>query len=301
MKVLVTGGTGFVGQRLQLKKPNWIYISSKECDLTCENQVNKLFSKVKPEAILHLAARVGGIKDNVTNQADFYYKNTMINTNVIHQAHINNINRVVSSLSTCAFPDRVSRFPYIEEDFFNGPPTITNFSYGMTKRMLHVSSCAYRNQYGRNYSTFCPSNIYGPGDHFNKESSHFVAALVHKIATTQDNSTIELWGTGNPLRQQLYVDDLCDIIPLLMEKHDSDVPLIVAPNENLSILEMAKILIKKSGKKIKLQFNGALDGQFRKDGNNLKLINTIGNYEFTQFKDGVGSTYKWYLENLNEQ
>ena len=167
--------------------------------------------------------------------------------------------------------------------------------------MLHVSSCAYRNQYGRNYSTFCPSNIYGPGDHFNKESSHFVAALVHKIATTKDNSTIELWGTGNPLRQQLYVDDLCDIIPLLMEKHDSDVPLIVAPNENLSILEMAKILIKKSGKKIKLQFNGALDGQFRKDGNNLKLINTIGNYEFTQFKDGVGSTYKWYLENLNEQ
>ena len=298
MKVLVTGGSGFVGSRLKLKNPDWLYLSSKDCDLTDERAVAELFSNVKPEAILHLAARVGGIKDNIENQADFYNLNTRINTNVIHQAHLNNIDRVLSSLSTCAFPDTVDRFPYGEKDFFSGPPTKTNFSYGMTKRMLQVSSMAYRNQYGRNYSTFCPSNIYGPGDHFNKESSHFVAALVHKIASSKIGDTIELWGTGNPLRQQLYVEDLCDIIPLLLQNHNSDVPLIVAPNENLSILEMAKALVDISDKKLNLKFNGTMDGQFRKDGSNLKLVDTIGTYNFTKFKDGIKLTYKWYLDNL---
>jgi len=298
MKVLVTGGSGFVGSRLKLKNPDWIYLSSKDCDLTNDRAVGDIFSSTRPDAILHLAARVGGIKDNIENQADFYNLNTRINTNVIHQAHLNNIDRVLSSLSTCAYPDTVDRFPYEEKDFFSGPPTKTNFSYGMSKRMLQVSSMAYRNQYGRNYSTFCPSNIYGPGDHFNKESSHFVAALVHKIASSKVGDTIELWGTGNPLRQQLYVEDLCDIIPLLLQNHNSNIPLIVAPNENLSILEMAKALVEISDKKLNLKFNGTMDGQFRKDGSNLKLAEAIGTYNFTKFKDGIKLTYKWYLDNL---
>tara|TARA_B100001094_G_scaffold154528_1_gene149514 strand:- start:3452 stop:4354 length:903 start_codon:yes stop_codon:yes gene_type:complete len=300
LKVLVTGGTGFVGKRLKRTQPGWLYMSSRECNLTNPTMVRDMIQDIKPDAILHLAARVGGIKDNVENQADFYYLNTLMNTNIIHQAHLAGVERILSSLSTCAFPDTIECFPYTEEDFFSGPPTKTNFSYGMTKRMLHVASVAYRKQYNRNYSTFCPSNIYGPEDHFNKESSHFVAALIHKVATAKDKDEINLWGSGLPLRQQLYVDDLCDIIPILLAKHNSETPLIVAPNENLSILDMAKTLVDKSEKKVSISFNGKLDGQFRKDGNNSQLFQTIGPYDFTKFEDGVHETYKWYLENLNE-
>ncbi|MBL18413.1 MAG: hypothetical protein CMC82_01095 [Flavobacteriaceae bacterium] len=299
-KVLVTGGTGFLGKRLQMKQSDWIYMSSEDCNLTNPTMVRDMIGDIKPDAIVHLAARVGGIKDNVESQADFYYLNTMMNTNIIHQAHLHGVERILSSLSTCAFPDTIENFPYSETDFFRGPPTKTNFSYGMTKRMLHVSSTAYRNQYGRNYSTFCPSNIYGPNDHFNKESSHFVPALIHKVAIAKDNSDIILWGTGLPLRQQLYVDDLCDIIPILLNKHNSDKPLIVAPNQNLSILDMAKTVVTQSGKKITISFNGKLDGQFRKDGSNEELFRVIGPYNFTKFEDGARKTYNWYLEKLNE-
>jgi GDP-L-fucose synthase len=295
--ILVTGGSGFLGKRLQIEKPDWNYISSKDCDLTDKTKVKELLNDLKPAGIIHLAARVGGIKDNIENQADFFYLNTMINTNVIHEAHKANIDRVLSSLSTCAFPENIEDFPFDEDVFFCGAPAITNFSYGMTKRMLHVSSISYRKQYGRNYSTFCPSNIYGPQDHFNEESSHFVAALVHKTATTADSEAVKLWGTGTPMRQQLYIDDLCKIIPLLLERHNTDVPLIVSPNENLTIKEMSESLIKQIDKCVKIEFDNNMDGQFRKDGNNSKLLELIGDFKFTAFDDGIMQTYNWYLEN----
>ena len=300
MKTIVTGGSGFVGRRLSLIQPDWIYVSSKDCDLTNSAMVAEMFGDLKPAAVIHLAARVGGIKDNIENQADFFYTNTMMNTNIIHEAYNAGIKRVLSSLSTCAFPEDLQYFPFDEDQIYNGAPTITNFSYGMTKRMLHVSSCAYRNQYGMNYSTFCPSNIYGPGDNFGSHASHFVAALVHKIYNAKEGDTIEMWGTGLPLRQQLYVDDLCEIIPVLLEKHNTDVPLIVAPNENLSILEMTRTLIEQTGKNVRTLFNGDMDGQFRKDGSNERLLKLTGPFDFTTFKEGVSKTYNWYSENYNE-
>ena len=298
-KVIVTGGTGFLGKRLQIEKPEWNYLSSKDCDLTKSSQVAELINDLKPDAIVHLAARVGGIKDNIEKQAEYYHANTLINTNIIHEAHLAGIDRVLSSLSTCAFPERVQYFPFPEEMFFDGPPTITNFSYGMTKRMLHVSSMAYRKQYGHNYSTFCPSNLYGPGDHFGEESSHFVASLVDKLARANEGDTVELWGTGLPLRQQLYVDDLCKIIPLLLKQHNTSTPLIVAPKENLTILEMARTLTEQIGKSVRLSFNGKMDGQFRKDGDNTQLLQLIGPFQFMKFKEGIKYAYKWHLENIN--
>jgi len=298
--VLVTGGSGFLGKRLSIVRPQWTYLSSKDCDLTSTTQVKELYGDLKPDAVLHLAARVGGIKDNIKNQAEFFYNNTMMNTNIINEAYEAGIERVLSSLSTCAFPEDIAVFPFTERDFFNGPPTETNFSYGMTKRMLQVGSRAYRNQCGMNYSTFCPSNLYGPDDHFGKESSHFVAALIHKVYTATEGSEIDLWGTGLPMRQQLYVDDLCAILPVLLEVHNTEAPLIVAPKENLSILEMARTLVEQTGKNVRLSFNGNMDGQFRKDGNNEELMKLIGSFNFTTFKEGVTKTYKWYSENQNE-
>ena len=296
-KVLVTGGSGFVGSRLKYQRPEWIYLSSKDCDLTKYRDVLELFESETPDAVLHLANKVGGIKENSTKQAEFYDINTFINTNVLRAANESGVNRVLSCLSTCTFPDTVKEYPMIEEDILSGPPAKTNFTYGYTKRALYVQTNAYRHQHGVNYSTFCPSNIYGPNDNFDLESSHFVPAMIRKIDEAKDGDTVEFWGTGAPLRQQLYVDDLVKIIPFLLQNHNTDIPLIVSPNENLSIKEMVEIFLNKTSKDVKIVFNNQLDGQYRKDGSNKKFKELYGDFEFTKFEDGVLKTYEWYKQN----
>ena len=295
MKVLVTGGSGFLGKRLKTYQPDWIYISSGDYDLTDKLQTRKMFQDYKPDAVVHLAARVGGIKDNAENQVEFFEQNTLINLNVVSEAYRAGIPRLLASLSTCAYPNKLSRYPFYENELFNGPPAPTNFSYGFSKRMLHALILSYRKQYGVNYSTFSPSNIYGPEDHFDSEKSHFVPALISKVSKIDDYGVLELWGNGKPLRQQLYVDDLCKIIPILLDKHNDEQPLIVSPSENLSIDEMANIILQQVNKNVKIVYNNELDGQFRKDGSNHRLLALLGgSFKFTSFREGVMITYQWY-------
>tara|TARA_Y100001970_G_scaffold195518_1_gene237645 strand:+ start:27 stop:929 length:903 start_codon:yes stop_codon:yes gene_type:complete len=295
-KVLVLGGTGFLGSRMKLHKPEWTYVGSKDCNLIDSKECYELFSDIKPDAIIHLAGRVGGIKDNAQRQAEFFYDNVMINTNVIHQAYKTNIPRVLCALSTCCYPNEVQKYPLTEDDILNGPPAPTNLSYGFAKRVLYIQTKSYRSQYGLNYSCFCPSNIYGPQDNFYNDKSHFVAAMIRKIYNAPQKGSVEFWGTGRPRRQQLYVDDLVRIIPTLLERHNSDCPVIVAPSENLTIKEMIDVCVKASGKEIMPIFNGKLDGQYRKDGDNKNLLKLLGNFNFTKFKNGLRETYEWYAE-----
>ena len=297
MKVVVTGGTGFVGKRLEKIRPDWIYLSSKDYDLVSTEECKRMYQELRPDALLHMAGKVGGIGANDAKPAEFYYLNTMINANIVHQGYLHGVKRILATLSTCTFPDVIENYPLTENDILSGPPAKTNLSYGYAKRSLYVQINSYKKQYGVDYSTFCPSNIYGPGDNFDSLSSHFVAALIAKIAKANDGDTIELWGTGTPLRQQLYVDDLCEIIPMLLEKHNSDIPLIIAPDENLTIDETARTLLSQVDKDINIVYNNKLDGQFRKDGSNHKLKELIGDFKFTKFKDGIMKTYNWYLEN----
>ena len=295
MKVLVTGGSGFIGKNLKKMKPDWIYVSSKDYDLKNPHEVKFMFKDIKPNAVIHLAAKVGGIKENTEKQADFYYINTAINTNIVNYAAENGVQRLLASLSTCAFPDKVDSYPFSESNIFDGPPAKTNFSYGYSKRAMYAHCLAVRSQYRFNYSCFAPSNIYGPEDYFdNQDSSHFVAALVRKIAQAKHGDCLEFWGTGAPLRQQLYVKDLCKIIPIILEKFNKEEPLIVAPNENLSIKEMIDIAIEVSEKDITYTFNNNLDGQFRKDGSN-KLLLSIEDFKFTSFRDGFKETYNKFV------
>ena len=296
-KVIVTGGTGFVGSRLKSFKPDWTYISSKDCDLTRYEQVRDLLHEEKPDSILHLANKVGGIKENATKQAEFYDINTYINTNILKASYDCGIQRVLSCLSTCAFPDTVKKYPFSEKQILAGAPAKTNFTYGYTKRALYVQTNAYRDQYGVNYSTFCPSNMYGPNDNFNLESSHFVPAMIKKLHDAKDGDTVEFWGTGRPLRQQLYVDDLIKIIPFLLENHNTNLPLIISPDESLSIKQMIEIFLNNVQKDVKIVFNNSLDGQYRKDGSNKKFKELYGNFEFTKFEDGILKTYEWYKRN----
>ncbi len=294
---MVTGGSGFVGKRLKQIKPDWIYLSSKDYDLMSLSECDRMYKEIKPDAVVHLAGQVGGIKANDNRPADFYYMNITMNTNVVQKAYENGVKRLLASLSTCTFPDVVNTYPLTEEDIFNGPPAATNISYGYAKRSLLIQILAYRKQYGLNYSSFCPSNLYGPGDNFDLDTSHFVPAMIRKFSEAKNGDTVEVWGTGKPLRQQLHVDDLSAIIPILLDKHHSEVPIIVAPHENLSIEKMVSIIKRKSGKNCDIYYNNKLDGQFRKDGSNKKLIELIGNYEFIEFEKGLEQTYEWYETN----
>ena len=284
MKVVVTGGSGFVGKRLQLIKPDWTYLSSKDYDLMDSDDCDRMYKELKPDAVVHLAGQVGGIKANDDRPADFYYMNITMNTNIVQKAYENGVKRVLASLSTCTFPDVVETYPLTEENIFDGPPAATNISYGYAKRSLFIQILAYRKQYGLNYSSFCPS--------------HFVPAMIRKFSEAEEGDTVEVWGTGKPLRQQLHVDDLANIIPVLLDKHHSEVPLIVAPYENLSISDMVSMIKQKSGKNCEVFYNNNLDGQFRKDGSNKKLIDLIGEYNFIDFKEGVRQTYDWYTNKI---
>tara|TARA_B100000965_G_C19540068_1_gene735140 strand:- start:314 stop:1243 length:930 start_codon:yes stop_codon:yes gene_type:complete len=298
--ILVTGGSGFIGSSLRKIKPNWKYLSSKECDLTDKNAFYEYLCDVKPDAIIHLAARVGGIKDSINNQGEFLYLNNLININVIHQAYRANVKRVLSALSTCCFQDKSNSYPLNEENILSGTPTDSNLAYGYAKRMLFLQSKYYSENYELTYNTFTPSNIYGPHNSFDLENSHFISSMIRKFYEAKEGEKITFWGTGKPLRQSLYVDDLAEIIVLLLEKHLTNLPIIVAPNENISIKDHIKFLQRRVNKNNDIFFDNSIDGQFRKDGSNKELISLIGDYNFTPLEEGLYKTYDWYSKECKK-
>ena len=163
MKILVTGGSGLVGQSLQKFIPDAIYLSSKDYDLTTEIGVKNMYLKYKPEVVIHLAAKVGGILDNIKNPAEYYTENVLMNTLLVEYARRMNVKRFLGVLSTCIFPDVMEKYPMKEEDLHSGPPTLTNFSYGYAKRSLAVQIEAYNKQYNTKYQYLTPCNLYGVG------------------------------------------------------------------------------------------------------------------------------------------
>ncbi|MBA7587875.1 GDP-L-fucose synthase [subsurface metagenome] len=261
-----------------------------------------MFEKYRPVNVIHLAARVGGIIDNMNHPADFIYQNVLMNTYVIHYANKYKVKKLIGLISNCAYPDKVEKYPMVEEQLHDGPPAITNFSYAYSKRVLEAQIKAYRSQYGCNYFSIIPCNLYGPHDKFDENKSHFLAALIHKIYDAKKNKKkiIRLLGTGKPLRQFLYSKDLAKIILLLLKKYDGEGPINIAPKENLSIAQISKIALKATeSPNIKLAFDKSFpDGQYRKDVCSDKLFGIIGDFKFTSLSEGIKKTYKWYSENI---
>jgi GDP-L-fucose synthase len=292
-KILVTGGSGMVGRSLKDIMSNAIYLSSKDCDLTNPLETELLIKKHKPDVIIHLAAKVGGIMDNINKPAEYFDDNVLMNTNLLRLSYKYNVNRFIGILSTCIYPDKVDEYPMTEDMLHLGPPTPTNFSYGYAKRSLAVQIDAYNKQYGTKYQYLTPCNLYGEYDKWG-ENSHFIAALVKKIVKMEKEggNKLELFGSGKPLRQFMHSDDLAWVIKECLEKNIYE-SFNVATEDNLSIEEMVKIALKSCDlEKTKLMFDTTKpDGQYRKDVSIDKLKSLLPMFKTLPLGKGIKKVY----------
>ena len=298
MKILVTGGSGLVGKHLKDILPEAIYISSKDFDLTNIDRVHAMMDFFRPKIVIHLAARVGGIMDNINYPVDYLEENILMNTNLLKKCHEFKVDRVIAILSTCIYPDIVETYPMKEEDLFNGPPTPTNFSYGFAKRCMATHIDSYVKQYDKKWSYLIPCNLYGEYDKYEEHNSHFVSALIRKIYEADDK--IEMGGTGKPLRQFMYGGDLARVIKYMIDNDIVD-NFNVAPKEVYSIDEIANIGKKACEKdKIVVNYdNTKPDGQFRKDVDSSKLLSVLENFEFTTLEEGIKKTYDTFSKEYH--
>jgi len=298
--ILVTGGSGMVGKSLKELIPQAVYISSKDCDLTNPIEVELLIKTHKPEVIIHLAAKVGGIIDNINKPAEYSDDNILMNTLLLKSAHKYGVERFIGILSTCIYPDSVIRYPMSESMLHLGPPTPTNFSYGYAKRSLAVQIDAYNKQYGTKYQYLIPCNLYGEHDKYG-DNSHFVAALIKKIhnAKISGDNKMTLFGTGTPLRQFMHSNDLAMIIKKCLDDNIYD-NFNVATEENVSIDEIARVALKAcDAEHIDIEYDSTKpDGQYRKDVSIDRLKNLIPDFSAISLYDGIKETYSKINKSL---
>lgn len=295
--ILVTGGTGLVGNHLKKILPNAIYISSKDFNLTDELCVKYMFELYKPDTVVHLAARVGGIFDNINYPAEYFDQNILMNTLVLKYARKHNVQRFIGVLSSCIFPDVNKIYPLREEDLHEGPPTSSNFSYGIAKRALAVQIDMYNQQYGTKYNYLTPCNLYGENDKDEDTKSHYVTALVKKIfeANRDKQDSITLYGDGTPLRQFMHAQDFANIIKLSLDR-DITSSFNVASDENMSIDQIARLAIEVTpNPSLKIVYDKTKpNGQHRKDLDITRLRTLFPDYKFINLKEGIKQFYTFY-------
>ena len=294
MKKIITGGTGLVGSAFK----EGTKLSSRHYNLISEVQTRQMFMDHKPEVVIHTAAMVGGVGANMNYPADFFYNNIMMNTNVINESYIFGVKKLVCFLSTCVFPDNVE-YPLDETKIHKGEPHFSNAPYAYAKRMADVQVQAYNKQYGTKYFCVIPTNIYGPKDNFDLANGHVIPMLIHKCYLAKKNNTaFEVWGSGKPLREFIYSQDVANIIDLLLEKYDGTEPVIISNPKEYTIKDVVDLIVKY------MEFEGEVvwlsdkpDGQFRKPSSNQKLSSIIGDYNFTPLEEGLKTTIEWFNEN----
>jgi GDP-L-fucose synthase len=303
MKIVITGGSGLVGNSLKKYLSHGIFLSSKEYDLTKESDVISMYETHKPDVVIHLAAKVGGILDNINKPAEYFTENVIMNTLLIHYAKKFNVNRFIGVLSTCIFPDVMPSYPMKEKDLHYGPPTDTNFSYGYAKRSMAVQIDAYNKQYDTKYQYLIPCNLYGIGDKDNESNSHFITALVKKIFIAKQNneSSITLYGDGTPLRQFMFADDFAKVIYHILQNNIYE-SFNVAGKENLTIKEMANIALKSCDAE-HLNINWDIskpNGQHRKDVSTEILNSLLPNFNPILLSEGIKLIYNSYYDKISK-
>ena len=292
----MTGGSGLVGSAIESNfKP-----SSEYVNLMHVEDIIRYITRNKIDSIIHCAAKVGGIKANSDHLGEFFYKNVIMNANLLHAAHEAGVKKVVSFMSTCIFPDDVE-YPLTPCQIHMGEPHPSNYSYAYAKRMLEVQSRAYRDQYGSNFVTVIPCNIYGPNDNFNLDSGHVIPSLIHKCYLAKQNNTdFEIWGTGQAYREFIYSKDVAYIAQWVLENYDEYEPLIISPDEEISIATIAQEIAWRMEFEGNIVYNGMRDGQLKKPSNNMTLKHMLPDYTFVPIEVGLRRTIEWFIENYEK-
>lgn len=303
--ILVTGGTGLVGSAIKSiisdnENEKWIFVNSKDADLTNYFATKKLFKKYKPTHVIHLAGMVGGLFQNLNDNLDFFRQNMLINDNVLLCCFQFNVKKVISCLSTCIFSDKIE-FPTNEDGLHLNEPHFSNFGYSYSKRMIDVLNRAYFEKHGCLFTSIIPCNVFGPHDNFNLNKSHVIPALIHKIYNAKNNDEpLIIYGTGKPKRQFIYSKDLAKLIIWVLKNYDSILPIILAPNEEeeISISDAVNVIIKTSNFKGEIKYDiTKSDGVYKKTVSNAKLTSLYKNFKFTPFKKAMKETVNWFEEN----
>jgi len=302
-KIYVAGHRGLVGSAIcrQLEKQEYTNIikrSHSELDLTNQIEVEKFFENEKPEYVFLAAAKVGGIKANDTYPADFIMDNIKIEFNIIDSAFKNKVKKLLFLGSTCIYPKNCPQ-PIKEEYLLTSELEKTNEAYALAK-IAGLKACSfYKKQYGANFISAMPCNLYGIGDNFDLENSHVLPALIRKFheAKINNSNTVEVWGTGEPLREFLFSDDLGEACVFLMNNYDGNEHINVGFGKDLSIKELAEIIRDIVGFKGQIVFDTSKpDGTFRKL-TDITKIKKLGWTPKTNLKDGISIVYNWFLNN----
>lgn len=302
--IYVAGGNGMVGSAIirELKSQgftNILHPNSSELNLTNQGEVNAWFESKKPNYVFLAAAKVGGIYANSTYPAEFLYDNLMIATNVIHSAFKFNSKKLLFLGSSCIYP-KMAKQPLTEESLLSGYLEPTNEAYAIAK-IAGIELCKfYRRQYGCDFISAMPTNLYGINDNFDLKNSHVLPAMIRKFHEAKNNNSQEvvLWGTGTPKREFLYVDDLAEACIFLMNNYSSEEHINVGTGEDLTILELANLVKNIIGYKGNIVHDlSKPDGTPRKIMD-VSKINAIGWHASTNLEDGIKRVYNWYINNL---
>jgi len=345
-RITITGGKGFLGTHLihKLKEKGYTYLyiaDLPEYDLVKVEHVKRMYDDSKPDIVIHLAAKVGGIGFNQENPATMFYENLMMGVQCLHEGYLRKIQKFVAIGTICAYP-KFTPVPFKEEDLWKGYPEETNAPYGLAKKMLLVQSQAYRQQYGFNSIFLLPVNLYGPGDNFDPKSSHVIPALITKCVDTMaefekrktkiengitnndlritnndprfpnnefrilnsdsPSTTVEVWGTGKATREFFYVEDATEAIVLAMERYNKSDPVNIGAGFEISIRELVKLIVEFADFKGRIVWDKSKpDGQPRRMLDTAKAFTEFGFKAKTDFREGLKKTIEWYKESLGSK
>jgi GDP-L-fucose synthase len=299
-RIVITGGAGFLGKVLQRRLSGTgavlLIPTIEEYDFVDRRAILRMYEVMRPDVVIHLAAVVGGIGANRRNPGRFFYENLMMGVQLMHEAHVQGVEKFVAIGTICAYP-KFTPLPVKEEDLWGGYPEETNAPYGLAKKMLLVQAQAYRAQYGFNAIFLLPVNLYGPGDNFDPESSHVIPAMIRKFVEARESGAQEvvLWGDGSPSREFLYVDDAAEGIALATQKYGGPEPVNLGTGREIAIRDLAaklKALCRYEGR---IEWDTAQpNGQPRRCLEVSRAKELFGFTARTSFDQGLVRTVEWY-------
>jgi nucleoside-diphosphate-sugar epimerase len=296
VKVLVTGGAGFLGSHLvdRLERDGHDVFVAKHSayDLTSPGDAARLFDDAGAELVFHLAAEVGGIGANRANPGRYWYANLAMGANVLEQARLHDTPKLVISGTVCSYP-KVAPVPFAEEYLWDGYPEPTNAPYGIAKKAILVGAQSYRDQYGLNTIFLLPTNLYGPRDKFDLETSHVIPALIRKMLEAEDE--VVLWGDGTPTREFLFVEDCAEAFVLAAERYDGPEPVNLGASREISIRELAEVIAEVTGYDGEIVWDTSKPGgQPRRSVDGSRARQVFGFEARTRLRDGLERTVSWY-------